>query len=223
MAREREREISSWRAIGLIGGAVLLAKVALIGLSLHGTLRAASAADASGAPSLAVVPPARPAAEAAPGGPPAAVQAAPQGDVGALLASLTRRQSELDARERELAEREARLAIYEKDVTEKVARLEQLARSLEKDMRRAEAAADEAAASLAKVYGAMAPAEAAPLLEQLDEATALRIVSRMKEKQVGEVLPRMSRERALVLTRALAGRGTAARAATPAGKQAQGS
>jgi len=138
-------------------------------------------------------------------------------DVKALLESLSRRQAELDQREKTLAAREEKLALYEKDVTEKIAHLEQVGKTLKDELKRTHSASDEAAASLAKVYGAMKPSEAAPILDQLDEATALRILTRMKEKQVGEILPLMTRERAIGLTRSLAGRVPAAGAAAPKG------
>ncbi len=138
-------------------------------------------------------------------------------DVKALLESLSRRQAELDQREKTLSAREEKLALYEKDVTEKITHLEQVGKTLKDELKRTHSASDEAAASLAKVYGAMKPSEAAPILDQLDEATALRILTRMKEKQVGEILPLMTRERAIGLTRSLAGRQPAGDAAKPRG------
>jgi flagellar motility protein MotE (MotC chaperone) len=123
-----------------------------------------------------------------------------------MLEELSRRQAELDQREKTVAAREQKLALYEKDVTDKIAQLEQVGKQLKDELKKTSAASDEAAASLAKVYGAMKPNEAAPILDQLDEATALRILTRMKEKQVGEILPLMTRDRAIVLTRSLAGR-----------------
>jgi flagellar motility protein MotE (MotC chaperone) len=52
----------------------------------------------------------------------------------------------------------------------------------------------------------MKPESAAPILDRLDEPTVLTIFRRMKEKQVGEILPLMSREHAIALTQALAER-----------------
>ncbi|MEW6269001.1 MAG: hypothetical protein AB1689_06845 [Thermodesulfobacteriota bacterium] len=205
------------RVLGWLGSSLVVAKLAVIGLSLHGTLAGAAPADGEqGAPRLAVVPPREPAAPTAPAPGEAAGKPSPP-DVKSILGGLVRRQQELDAREQAVAARELQLAVYEKDVGEKIAQLEALGKSLKEQVTRANAASDEAAASLAKVYGAMKPAEAAPLLDQLDEATALRILTRMKEKQVGEILPLMSRERAIGLTRSLAGR------AAPPPAQAQGS
>ena len=125
-------------------------------------------------------------------------------DVRGLLTSLERRQSELDARERELTSREERLALYEKDVTAKVANLEEIEKRLSARAKAASQAVDAAAESLAKIYGTMKPEAAAPILDRLDDPTVLTIFRRMKEKQVGEILPLMTRDRAIALTQALA-------------------
>lgn len=45
--------------------------------------------------------------------------------------------------------------------------------------------------NLVKVYSAMKSAEAARLLETLDEGVAIQIVSRMKSKTAGSVLGKM--------------------------------
>ena len=124
-------------------------------------------------------------------------------DVHTLLDALERRQAELDAREREVAGREERLALYEKDVTAKVASLEEIEKRLSTRAKAASQAVDAAAESLAKIYGTMKPESAAPILDRLDDPTVLTIFRRMKEKQVGEILPLMTRERAIALTQAL--------------------
>jgi flagellar motility protein MotE (MotC chaperone) len=125
-------------------------------------------------------------------------------DARALVEAITRRQTELDAREQELAAREERLHLFEQDVTAKVASLEEIEKRLQGRAKAASAAVDAAAESLAKVYGAMKAADAAPILERLDEATVLSIFGRMKEKQIGEILPLMTKDKAIALTHALA-------------------
>jgi flagellar motility protein MotE (MotC chaperone) len=130
--------------------------------------------------------------------------AAKPAEARALLDAITRRQAELDTRARELAAREERLHLFEQDVVAKVASLEEIEKRLQGRAKAASAAVDAAAESLAKVYGAMKAADAAPILERLDEATVLSIFGRMKEKQIGEILPLMTKEKAIALTRALA-------------------
>lgn len=121
-----------------------------------------------------------------------------------LLDSVTRRQSELEVREQRLSEREQQLALYEKDVTGKLAELEKLEGKLQEQADEARANSQEAADSLAKVYAAMKPADAAPILDKLDDATVLRIFKGMRAKQIGEILPLMSSDKAVLLTRSLA-------------------
>ena len=127
-------------------------------------------------------------------------------DVRTLLTALEQRQNELDARERDIKSREDRLALYEKDVTSKVTNLEEIEKRLSARAKAASQAVDAAAESLAKIYGAMKPSDAAPILDRLDDPTVLTIFRRMKEKQVGEILPLMTRDRAIALTQALAER-----------------
>lgn len=134
----------------------------------------------------------------------AAPAAGAKPDLRGLLGSLERRQAELDARERELTSREERLSLYEKDVTAKVASLEEIEKRLSARAKAASQAVDAAAESLAKIYGGMKPEAAAPILDRLDDPTVLTIFRRMKEKQVGEILPLMTRDRAIALTQALA-------------------
>ncbi|HEY2388664.1 MAG TPA: hypothetical protein VGK30_17035 [Candidatus Binatia bacterium] len=121
-----------------------------------------------------------------------------------MIEAIAHRQAELDARERELAAREEHLKVYEQDVTAKIASLEEIEKRLQVRAKAASAAIDSAAESLAKVYSAMKPQDAAPILERLDESTVLTIFGRMKEKQIGEILPLMTKEKAIALTQALA-------------------
>lgn len=121
-----------------------------------------------------------------------------------LLEALAKRQAELEKRERELAAREDRLSTYEADLTEKIAHLEELQKSITRQSRAEDEADSEAASALAKVYAAMKPSEAAPLLDRLDEETVLRILGHMRAKQIGELLPLLDRDKAIVITRALA-------------------
>src|SRR5262249_60295469 len=62
-----------------------------------------------------------------------------------------------------------------------------------------------AAPVLSKIYESMKPEEAAPILDRLDETTATAILGRMKERQIGPILAVMNKERAVAVTRALAG------------------
>ncbi len=180
---------------------VLGAKLALLAQG-EGPALAIGAGGGAGAPAAA----AGGVVTASAAGPKGAAGLTTRPDVRALLESLERRQAELDAREREIASKEERLALYEKDVVAKVASLEEIEKRLSARASAATQAVAAAAESLAKIYGGMKPEAAAPILDRLDDATVLTIFRRMKEKQVGEILPLMTRERAIALTQALAER-----------------
>jgi flagellar motility protein MotE (MotC chaperone) len=175
---------------------ILGAKLALLAQGDGSTIASAKAATpAATAGTTAVASAAEPKALTGPGAKP---------DVRALLGALEKRQAELEARARELDGREERLALYEKDVIAKVASLEEIEKRLSARAKAATQAVDAAAESLAKIYGTMKPESAAPILDRLYDPTVLTIFRRMKEKQVGEILPLMTRERAIALTQALA-------------------
>jgi flagellar motility protein MotE (MotC chaperone) len=189
-ARPRPAGVKGRRGIRFALAFVLGAKLALLaqgdGPALASGASAKAAAGGVGATASA-----------------ADVKGATRPDVRTLLDAIKRRQGELDAREREIAGREERLALYEKDVTAKVASLEEIEKRLSTRAKAVSQAVAAAAESLAKIYGTMKPESAAPILDRLDDPTVLTIFRRMKEKQVGEILPLMTRERAIKLTQAL--------------------
>lgn len=204
-------------AVSLLGKAALVAIWYAGGiqgaLALAAEPRGARAADAAPqAGARAAAETAKPGADTRADAEPRQVASVERGGEGggkppearALVEAISRRQTELAARERELAAREERLHVFEQDVVAKIASLEEIEKRLQGRAKAANAAVDAANESLAKVYGAMKPTDAAPILERLDEPTVLSIFGRMKEKQIGEILPLMSKEKAIALTRAIA-------------------
>ena len=149
-------------------------------------------------------------AESAANPPAAAADAPVPGDLLArsrgfrdLLEAVRQRGAELDQREQALAGRETAMKSLEKTVADEIARLEGLGKAA--TARGGEATGAPAALALTKVYETMKPEEAGPILDRLDDATVKGILGRMKERQVGSILAAMSRDRAVALTRALAG------------------
>jgi flagellar motility protein MotE (MotC chaperone) len=188
----KRREI---QAIGWALGAIIVGKVVLGGWSLQESWAAKTMPTASGAES---------ALSAVSLSPPPGSKRSASRSMAELLDSVSRRQVELEAREKTLGEREQQLALYEKDVSGKLSELEKLEQRLQADAAQAKASDREAADSLAKVYAAMKPGDAAPILDKLDDATVLRIFRGMRAKQIGEILPLMSSDKAVLLTRSLA-------------------
>jgi flagellar motility protein MotE (MotC chaperone) len=104
-----------------------------------------------------------------------------------------------------LDQRETELQNKDKEFVVKLAQIRELTEKLrverEKDQKKDIAQLDQ----LANIYGAMAPQESARLIEQLDVTIALPLLQRMPEKRMGQILPLMSPERALVITKLLSG------------------
>ena len=141
-----------------------------------------------------------------------------------LLEAVRERGVELDKREQAVAAREAALKGLEATLGERVggglAAVPPVPAPASAPGATAPAAAASAAAAAAgttppqagacgvivtKIYQAMKPEEAAPIFDRLDDATAMTIFGCMKEKQIGAILAVMSRDRAVALTRVLAG------------------
>ena len=123
-----------------------------------------------------------------------------------LLDAVRQRGQELDEREQAVKARAAAVDALEKTVAEEVARLEALVGGKGAPATAAAApAAAGVAADITKIYESMKAEEAAPILDRLDDATATAILGRMKQKQIGAILAAMNRDRAVALTKALAG------------------
>jgi flagellar motility protein MotE (MotC chaperone) len=123
-----------------------------------------------------------------------------------LLDAVRQRGQELDEREQAVKARAAAVDALEKTVAEEVARLEALVGGKGGPAPAGEAAAAPAvAADITKIYESMKAEEAAPILDRLDDETAKAILGRMKQKQIGAILAAMNRDRAVALTKALAG------------------
>jgi flagellar motility protein MotE (MotC chaperone) len=59
--------------------------------------------------------------------------------------------------------------------------------------------------TVGKIYQSMSPEDAAAILDRLDDATAMSIFAGMRERQIAAILALMDHDRAVALTRALAG------------------
>jgi flagellar motility protein MotE (MotC chaperone) len=112
-----------------------------------------------------------------------------------LVAALTRRARELDAREESLAAREVMLRELELAFASSTAA--------------AEAATDPAAdgrlrGGVAEIYASMPAEEAAPILDRLDDDTLRAVFGPMEPPRIAAILAAMDPERAVAFTRALA-------------------
>jgi flagellar motility protein MotE (MotC chaperone) len=115
-----------------------------------------------------------------------------------LLESVRAKSDELQRRESALRARESGLAATRRIVGAEVARLEGIAKAL------GVAGGAGEGMSIGKVYEAMPPEEAAPILDRLDDVTLRAVLGRMRERQVAAILAAMTPERAVAVTKAFA-------------------
>lgn len=130
-----------------------------------------------------------------------------------LLASAQAQADELARRDAELRAREVALKAVQRAAAAEVTRLEGVAKAL------GISATPGTGVAITKVYESMRAEDAAPILDRLDDATLRALLGRMREKQVGALLAAMSPERAVAVTKVLAGPGAGpAPAAEASGK-----
>jgi flagellar motility protein MotE (MotC chaperone) len=122
-----------------------------------------------------------------------------------LLKTLDARRVTLEERNTRLDQREAEIAQKDREIAGRLAELRDLTHQLEGERKKSERKQDAQLDQLANVYGSMNPAEAAQLIEQLDVTISLRLLERMPEKRIAQILATMSPERALTITRLLSG------------------
>lgn len=123
-----------------------------------------------------------------------------------VLTSLDTRRSELESRSAKLDDREKDIERRDREFGLRLTELRELSQKLKIERDGAEKKNSAQLDQLANVYIAMNPQDAAQLLEQLDVTVALSLLQRMPEKRMGQILPLMSRERALSITQLLGGR-----------------
>lgn len=120
-----------------------------------------------------------------------------------VLTSLDARRAELEDRSNKLQLKEQDLQKRDQEFAMRLTELRDLSSKLklerDKDGKKKTQQLDQ----LANVYIAMNPQDAAQLLQQLDESIALALLERMPEKRMGQILPLMSPDRALRVTKML--------------------
>ena len=124
-----------------------------------------------------------------------------------LLTSLQQRQARLEAiavKERQLAEREEALRQARQQIESQLETLTTLRQEITELLVEKEAFEEQRFGHLVKVYEGMRPAEAASLVERLDEDTAVRLFFRMKEKKISKILEAVKPDVAARLSERLA-------------------
>jgi flagellar motility protein MotE (MotC chaperone) len=138
--------------------------------------------------------------------PPPNLAAAGQADPleESMAAALRARREALDQRERNLATREALMATVEQRLAARATELLSLQREGEAEEAAARLRAESSWMTLAKLYEAMRPRDAAEIFNELDLPILVQVVSRMSERRAAPVLAAMTPERARQVTAELA-------------------
>ncbi len=120
-----------------------------------------------------------------------------------MIEAIKRREGELDAKEEDLRLTEERLNSLKSDLSAKIAELNKKQAKYELVVQLVEEAQSERVKKTVKIYESMAPAEAAPRLEKLDDKMAVQILSKMNAKKAGRILGLVELEKAVKLTHML--------------------
>ena len=120
-----------------------------------------------------------------------------------VLTELDARRVELEKRRQALDQREEDIKNEAQALAERLAELKTLGTRMSQVRHERDNQYEARLEQLANVYGSMVPNEAAPLVNKLDEDTALALLKRMPGKRMGQILSLMEPGRAVDLTRIL--------------------
>lgn len=124
------------------------------------------------------------------------------GSVAGLLSEIRTRMTELDRREADLSERQNAIDELERAVEVRIRELDEISQRVEKQINGwEEAQGAKSLSRLAKIYGAMPAQDAADLIESLELELATNVFAKMKPKKSAALLPLLSEERAISITR----------------------
>lgn len=120
-----------------------------------------------------------------------------------LLASIARRQKDLDEREAALRDEEQRLAAIRRDIDGRIEELGRVHSRIEAFVKKIDEVSDERIKRVAKIYASMSPEEAATRLEQLDEKTAVMILANIRERSAAKILAFVNVKKSVELSQKL--------------------
>ncbi len=109
-----------------------------------------------------------------------------------LAAALNSRERQLDARERTLEDRERDLREAEVRLEERLGDLDQLRTDMDDMLVQLEEEQEARVRALVRMVESVRPAQAAPIVSQLDEALAVDVLVRMNRSKAGKLLAAMS-------------------------------
>lgn len=122
-----------------------------------------------------------------------------------FFSKLSERKKELDLREAELAKLEEELQRRKAELDEKLKALEEMRSEISKALKTRVATDQGKVDKLVQVYSSMKAAQAAKVIETLNEDLAVEILDKMKKKSAAEILDMMNAKKARRLSELLTG------------------
>jgi len=119
---------------------------------------------------------------------------------------LLKRKAELQEEEEDLSKKRAELMAIQDEINNKIAILTELRNEIVAEMAKKKIVAEKNLRHLIKAYSAMKPQKAASLIEKLDMAFAIELLSKMKGGAVGNILSFVDTEKAARISEQLAKR-----------------
>ncbi len=123
-----------------------------------------------------------------------------------LLRAVAEEREVLERLRRDLLLEEQRLEKTRREIGERIAALKAIRAQVAKDMERYHSEREKEMSHLVKIYEAMSPEEAGPLMEQLAQDISVELLFRMKDKKAGRILEFVDEQRAVGITEELARR-----------------
>ena len=119
---------------------------------------------------------------------------------------LLKRKAELQEEEEDLSKKRAELMAIQDEINNKITILTELRNEIVAEMAKKKIVAEKNLRHLIKAYSAMKPQKAASLIEKLDMAFAIELLSKMKGGAVGNILSFVDTEKAARISEQLAKR-----------------
>jgi flagellar motility protein MotE (MotC chaperone) len=120
-----------------------------------------------------------------------------------LTSSLRQREMAVIARERDLAAREELVKELESEIEAKLSQLTELQKDIQEKLALIKETEDINFRSLIRVYSAMKPSSVTLILNQMEDAAAVRILRAMKAEMTAQIIPRLDREKAVRVSKQL--------------------
>lgn len=117
---------------------------------------------------------------------------------------ILKKSADLEKREKELEKRKQELIRIQDDINAKIAKMEQLRTEIRSQWETRRGFEEQKLKHLVKAYSAMKPQAAANVIEKLELAFAVEILSRMQGDTVGGILSFVDKEKAAKISEALA-------------------